>query len=231
MNSEDPNIRLVEGLVKHLAELKDDFVFVGGCATGLLITDPGRPPVRPTTDVDLVTSVATRSDYYRLAEKLRERGFSENPQSDVLCRWQIGKFDVDIMPIDGRILGFSNRWYPQAVQTASQFILPNREAIKLITAPLFVATKLEAFHDRGKGDYGVSHDMEDILTVIDGRPEFADELNAASPQISEYLKDEIETLLSDQDFVDKISWHLAVDDASQARVSIIVERLRAIVGL
>jgi hypothetical protein len=41
----------------------------------------------------------------------------------------------------------------------------------MITAPYFLACKLAAFRSRGEGDYLMSHDMEDIVAVLDGRPE------------------------------------------------------------
>lgn len=44
---------------------------------------------------------------------------------------------------------------------------------------MFIATKLEAFADRGGGDFLASHDLEDITTVTDGRPELTDEAAAA----------------------------------------------------
>lgn len=231
MNPNDPNVRLVEGLIRHLGELKDEFVFVGGCATGLLITDTARPPVRATTDVDLVARVATRSDYYKLANQLRALGFTEDKDSGVLCRWRIAEFNVDIMPIDKEILGFSNRWYREAVETATLCSLPSGATINLISPLLFLATKLEAFHDRGNQDYGVSHDMEDILTVVDGRPELIDELVGLPIHVKEYLRDEFDALLSEPEFVDSINWHLAGDAANQARSLIIIERLRSIAEL
>lgn len=231
MNPNDPNVQLVEGVVQHLGELKDEFVFVGGCATGLLVTDPGRPPVRATTDVDLLTSVATRRDYYQLAHQLRELGFTEDRDSDVLCRWRITDFRVDVMPVDQSILGFSNRWYGEAYETATICYLPSGETVKLISPILFLATKLEAFHERGNEDFGVSHDMEDVLTVVDGRPELMDELATVPDYVKEYLREEFDTLLSRQDFVSSITWHLAGDAANQARAGEIIRRLRAIAEL
>ena len=53
-------------------------VFVGGAVAGLLITDPAMPPIRSTQDVDVVCSVVTLADYYRIGEQLRERGFMED---------------------------------------------------------------------------------------------------------------------------------------------------------
>lgn len=74
----NPNIELLELAVARLGPLADKMVFVGGCATGLLLTDTAAPPVRSTQDVDVLTQVATHGEYYRLSERLRELGFSED---------------------------------------------------------------------------------------------------------------------------------------------------------
>ena len=73
---------------------------------------------------------------------------------------------LDVMPTDRAVLGFGNRWYEEAVRSAFQYILPSGTPILLITAPVFIATKLEAFADRGAGDFLASHDLEDITTVV-----------------------------------------------------------------
>ena len=49
----DPNFELLVRVAEALGELRSRFVFVGGCATGLLITDPAAPAARPTHDVDI----------------------------------------------------------------------------------------------------------------------------------------------------------------------------------
>jgi hypothetical protein len=104
-------------------------------------------------------------------------GFMRDISPDApICRWRYRDLEVDLMPTDPAILGFANRWYPLAVSSAQMVQLPNGIAIRLITAPLFVATKFEAFTDRGKDDPLGSHDMEDIINVIDGRSELPDEI-------------------------------------------------------
>ena len=40
--------------------------------------------------------------------------------------------------------------------------------VRAITPLYFVATKLEAFAGRGRGDYQASHDLEDVLSVLAG---------------------------------------------------------------
>jgi hypothetical protein len=54
---------------RHLPRvLTDRMVFLGGCATGLLLTDPAAPEVRPTRDVDVITEVGSLAEYDRLAD-------------------------------------------------------------------------------------------------------------------------------------------------------------------
>ncbi len=229
MNPNDPNIVLVELVVKHLGELCQKLVFVGGYATGLLVTDSGRPPVRAITDVDLIAEVASVTSYYTLHGQLKANGFTED--MEVNCRWRIDDLKVDVMPLDEKILGFTNRWYPLAIQKANPYRLPGGSIIRLVAPPVFLATKLEAFYGRGKGDYGVSPDMEDIITVVDGRPELLDEIAATDSDLRGYLMEEIEGLLGDPQFTDTLNWHIAGDAANQARVPEVLRRLRSIAGL
>jgi predicted nucleotidyltransferase len=229
MNPRDPNVALVEIVVSRLDRLCEELVFVGGCATGLLVTDLARPPVRATKDVDLVAEVTSVTSYYALHSELKARGFAEDKK--VNCRWRLGDLKVDIMPLDPKILGFTNRWYPQAVMEAMPYRLPSGSAIRLVPPAVFIATKLEAFYGRGKGDYGVSHDMEDIITVIDGRPELLTEIASADSELRQYLADEIEDLLGNPSFTDTLGYHFAGDAANQARVPEVLRRLRAIAGI
>ena len=111
-----------------------------------------------------------------------------------MCRWTIGAALVDIMPSEERVLGFGNRWYPEAIRSAELFSLPSGRTIKLITAPLFLATKLQAFGGRGHGDYQASHDLEDIVALVDGRPEIVHETAASTGALRDYLVTQIAAL-------------------------------------
>ena len=129
------------------------------------------------------------------------------------------------MPIDPSILGFSNRWYGPALQTAQKTSVGTYE-IRVIIAPYFVATKLDAFHGRGKNDFRASHDLEDIVTVIDGRPEIVGEVHLAPGDLQEYIRDEFGKLLSNRDFLDALPGHLLPDAASQQRVGLVLKRMQ-----
>ena len=229
MNPNDPNIAMVEAVADLLGEMADRFVFVGGCAAGLLITDEARQSVRATKDVDLIVEVLSFASYYTLHDELKRLGLKEDP--DITCRWHSGSLKLDVMPTVEKILGFTNSWYRHAVRLSQRVRLPRGTAINLVSAPIFIATKLEAFQGRGKGDYGASTDMEDIVAVIDGRQELIEEVLASSTEIKEYITDEFDSLLGDERFIETLSWHLASDVANQARVSEIITRMRAIAGI
>jgi len=179
MHPRDPNREMLEAVVERLGPLADEMVFVGGCATGLLITDPGAPEVRPTRDVDAIVEIASRVEFHRLQGSLRDRGFVEDDSPDApISRWRHEKYVLDVMPTDERVLGFGNAWYRAAWQCAATLELPGGRVIRHIPAPLFLATKLAAFDGRGAGDYLSSHDLEDFVAVVDGRPTLLDEFLA-----------------------------------------------------
>ncbi len=227
MNTADPNLPLLESTVAALGPLCDRFVFVGGCITGLLVTEPASPPVRATRDVDVIVQVISLGEYHSLERQLEQAGFTHDRRPDApVCRWLAAGAMLDVMPTDQTILGFGNRWYEEAVRTASLHSLPSGRHIRLITAPVFVATKLEAFADRGGGDFLASHDLEDVTTLIDGRPELVDEAATASAQVRDYLTAGFQTFLQTPAFIDALPGHLPGDTGSQARLPIILERLR-----
>ncbi len=100
--------------------------------------------------------------------------------------------------------------------------------IRLIRAPYFIATKLEAFFARGDHDYIMSHDLEDIIMVFDGRAELLEEIAQSSIELKIALAESFQKLLQDSDFVDAIATHLAPDSASQARQALLLERLKPV---
>jgi hypothetical protein len=98
--------------------------------------------------------------------------------------------------------------------------------IKLVTPPLFLATKLEAFRGRGGGDFLASHDLEDIITIIDGRHEILEDVRTCASALRAYIAHEIGVLLQNPEFNQALPGHLAGDETSQARMPLIKERLR-----
>jgi predicted nucleotidyltransferase len=223
-------------MIKHVAErlgpLRSKVVFLGGSAVGFHITDSAEPEVRATRDVDIIAEAASLVAYHRLEKTLIELGFFQKIQEDdPICRWYIDDVIVDFMPTDENILGFSNRWYLPAIKNSVTIVLEPNFEIRLVTAPYFLATKLEAFFGRGEGDYLVSHDMEDIINLINGRVEILEDTKNSEAELKEFIINSLQGFLDEELFLEALPGHLLPDQASQGRRSIILERIKKIVEL
>jgi hypothetical protein len=220
--------RALQHVAAGLGSRRGEFVFVGGAITGMLVTDPAAPEPRPTKDVDVVIDVASNLEWFALSAFLRERGFAEDPNGPI-CRWDYCGQRVDVMPArDENPLGFSNRWYPAAIANAQDIDLEDGARIRVISAVHFVATKLEAFDGRGGADFVASHDLEDVVAVVDGRPSLIAEMAAAVDDAAAFVRLRLTDLTADDAFADAVAGHLPGDSASQARVPVVMERLRRI---
>jgi len=229
----NPNLDILIEAVEQLGELADEMVFVGGCATGLLITDKAAPPIRITKDVDAIVQVMSRGDYYQFSDRLRAQGFSEDTSEDApICRWKSADgILLDVMPIDPEVLGFGNKWYEPATRHAEEFMLPSEQMIKLISAPYFLITKLDAFEGRGKSDYLMSHDIEDIIAVFDGRAELVDDVKNVEAELATELSRRFSDLLKDSRFLEAVPGHMPVDSISQQRVTEVFKAMELIAKL
>lgn len=224
------NISMLIDVATHLEWLLDRIVFVGGATTELMLTDKVKQGIRPTKDVDVIVEVATKIAYAEMEREIRARGFSPRAEEgDPICRWLIGETVVDLMPVKPEVLGFSNRWYPEAVENWFPVALTDKLTIRVITPPYFLATKIEAFLGRGQGDFLASHDIEDIIMLLNGRVELIEEIRAASSGLKPYLAEHFTLFLNDPDFSDAIQWSLPGDAASQARHPLIIKRLQEII--
>ncbi len=227
----EANTDLLVRMAEALGDLRERLVFVGGCATALLITDPAAAPVRATQDVDAVVAIASTVEYLRLGEALRARGFSQTlAEGEPPYRWSLGGMKLDLVPANEEVLGFSNRWYETAIRTAVSVPLPDGPAIRLVTPACFLATKLVAFEDRGARDYFQSHDLEDVLAVVDGRPEIVAEVAQAEPELRRYVVEVFARLLADDGFMNALPG-LVMDGSPAIRAPAVRERLRSIAAM
>ena len=217
-------------VARHLGELRDRVVFVGGMVRSLLVTDPAAGRARPTDDVDLIVDVPSTPAYYEFQRSLRDQRFREAYEEGApLCRMIVNHVRVDVMPVDPAILGFSNVWYVGAHAAAIR-IESDDGTILILDGPHFCATKLEAFLSRGDGDL-YHHDLEDFIAIVDGRPTLLDELRAAPADLRDFVVRETATLLAREAFVEALPGHLDPDEASQNRLPLVLKRLRAIAAL
>jgi hypothetical protein len=107
------NLEQLIATAELLGPMLEDLVFVGGAVTSLMVTDKGAGAPRTTLDVDAIAEITSYAEYTAFGERLRALGFSEDTSEGApLCRWVHGRTILDVMPLDEKILGFSNRWFP-----------------------------------------------------------------------------------------------------------------------
>ena len=227
-----PNLAALAKVIPPLNQVGIPYAFLGGTIVELLITESPLPTLRPTKDVDAIIRITTYAKFAGLEEQLRAAGFQHDRSAGApICRWMINGVTVDLLPSEQAILGMKSRWFQAAVETASDIPLEGTLVAKVIAAPYFIATKIEAFSDRGQGDFIMSTDLEDIIAVVNGRPELATEIAHAAPDLRDYLSAAFKDFLMNPDFVEALYGHLPKDQSNQQRLIILTQRLRILAQL
>ena len=185
------NIEMLQTVADGLKELKDDIVFVGGAVAELYADDPASSDIRPTQDVDCTLELSSYKEFTELEEALRAKGFAnDNSQGAPICRWIYQEIKVDVMPTEGNVLGFNNRWYPSGEENKISKTLPDGTEIYVFPSEYYLAAKFEAHHDRGVNDLRQSHDFEDIIYILDNCTSILEDIRNADEDVKNYLKTE-----------------------------------------
>lgn len=222
---------VADALGPHLLE---EMAFVGGCTTALMVTDRvSLEAVRFTEDVDLILHVVGFADWARKQKALKAAGFYMSHDDEIICRMRLPgptgqPLIVDFMPDDAKILGFSNRWYGDALHTAGRHTLTTGQEIRVVTPAYFVATKFEAYQGRGNNDPLASRDIEDILTVVDGRESLKQEIAMAAPRVRDYIAQQVAAMLDNPNFDYAVQ---AASRNNRGREQLLFRRLEAIATL
>lgn len=217
--SHSENIMRIKIVYDALEELKENVVFIGGATVSLYSERPAAEP-RPTQEIDILVELLSYADYSKMEEKLRQKGFINDMDSKVICRYKIQGIIVDVMPTSEKILGFSNKWYPAGFANSKTQKLDEIHPIRIFSPEYFIATKLEAFKNRGNNDGRTSQDFEDIVFVLNNRSSIWKEMNTLSYALKAYFMEEWKSLL-DQPYL--YEWILAnLEYSEHKRVSFIL---------
>ncbi|CZG10192.1 TPA: hypothetical protein JBE46_02390 [Legionella pneumophila subsp. pneumophila] len=219
---------MLEIVARKLGNLNDEIVYLGGCTTALFITDPLSLDVRSTLDVDCIIDVISLVQYQKFEKQLKEKGFYRSMNDDVICRWHFDDIILDVMPTDEKILGWGNYWYKEAMNHAISHQITEDLCIKSVTAPYFLATKIEAFKSRGNNDFLGSHDFEDIITVIAGCVEIGKEVQASNDNLKKHLQSVFCELLENDQFIQSLPGHVSDGPVTMQRVQTVIERIKKI---
>lgn len=194
-------------LVAHiLGDIGDKAVFVGGATIPFYIPEEYWPRARATKDIDIVLEILSHQENWKLEEKLRKKGFvNDTREGAPLCRWIVQGITVDIMSVEEKIFGFTNRWYREGYKKAIQLSAPLPE-VKILPLLYFLATKFEAFLGRGEGDFYGSHDMEDIISLLEvvSAEDISQNMEVASEELKEYLGLHLKAFKENSNFLDAV---------------------------
>lgn len=191
------NLGVVAKIAKGLKDLNKKVVFVGGAVVSLYTDDPAADEIRPTADVDFTVNIVNLSNlavWEVFTQELNTLGFSPDPFGHAICSYKYMDIPVDIMPPEDGPLGPSNRWYKKGFNNLQQIIIED-QTVNILSAPYYIATKFEAFNDRGK-DFRTSHDMEDIIYILDNRTTIINEIVHAENEVKTFIISELNNLKS-----------------------------------
>ena len=226
-----PNLGALRAVADRLDRLGLDYAFVGGSIVNLLLDNPALSPARPTDDLDVILEAVTAQHYSDVEAKLRRLGFDHDMREKApKCRWVLGNLTVDIMPAKGGFLGLNTKWFAEALATATEREF-GHVRLKLISPVAFLATKHIAFSDRGGGDYYASHDLEDFVTVIDGREGIVADVDQAPAELRAYVIGAVRSLTATRPFDEALPGQIPPDQASQQRLPALRRKLQSIAAL
>ena len=221
------NITRIKAVYNALQHLKDQVVFVGG-ATVALYVDQMADEARPTDDVDVVIEIWTYKDYAAIEEQLRNIGFENDRESGIICRYRVKGIIVDIMPTGEEVLGFRNKWYADGYKNSIDYMLDERCTVRIFSLPYFIASKLDAFTDRGHNDGRISTDFEDIVYVLEYRRSVWNDLENSPDEVKAYLQTTFKKLLDNPFFFEWVDANTS--KGSPPASYYIMERLKAFSG-
>lgn len=210
-------------------DLLSQVAFTGGSVMGLLITDEFiKESIRHTEDVDLIVEVIGYAGWNDFQRQLKKRGFRHSMQDNIMCRMRLNGLVVDFMPDNADILGFTNRWYKDALKTSIICNLNDNRPIRVVSPVYFAATKLEAYLGRGNNNPMSSQDVEDILNLFDGRIELVHEIEKSNTDVKKFIAAQLQLLLAHQDFDYVVQ---STVKGNTDREELLLERLELVAGI
>ena len=206
------------------------YAFLGGSVLSLLVTDSSAAAIRVTKDIDVMVNVRTRKDFRAAERTLEALGFRHDTREDApICRWVCDGVTVDVLPIRQEVLGWNSRWFEVALAAPMTIICGGRE-IKVVSAPYFVALKLEAFEERGQKDFLGSTDFEDVICLFNGRESIVDEI-ASCDALRAGLAAKFSEYLESPELDDAVEGFVQTESNPENRKRCIVERFWKVAAL
>ncbi len=207
-----------------------DFAFIGGSALSLLVTDARADAIRVTKDIDIIADIRSRKAFHDAERLLESMGFRHDTREGApICRWIYEGITVDVLPIREEVLGWRSRWFPEALTSATS-VECSGKAIRVVSAPFFVMLKLEAFEERGHGDFLASTDFEDVICLFNGRESIVEEIEG-EPVLGSHIGAKFREYLKADELDDAVEGFVQTEDDPEGRKVEILDRFRRVASI
>lgn len=119
----------------------------------------------------------------------------------------------------------------RAAEAGVERELPSGRVVRVVPPVHLVATKLEAFVDRGGGDPVASKDFEDMTLLVDGRDELLGEVADAPEELRRFIAARMRDLVALRDFAYGVEGALLGADAYARATQVTIPRFEVIARL
>lgn len=226
MKNTQINRAVVKKIARALGTMNERVVFVGGAVVSLYIDDPSAEDVRPTKDLDITLEIAHLGELEALREALIHCGFIQSADDSVVCRFRYEDILVDVMATSPIGWAPGNRWFKKGFDMAFQYHIDELR-IRLLPLPYFLATKFDAFFDRGVRDIWASHDYEDIIYLLNHVSDITDHVLKSETMVKLYLRSCAAKILENRSLKEAIVGNL-FHEAQEDRFKLILAKLQTI---
>lgn len=220
------NRQVTKKIALALGELNEQVVYVGGAVVSLYVDDPSADDVRPTKDLDLTMKIASLSELENIRQVLIEKGFVQSAMDAVVCRFRYDDVLVDVMATVPIGWAPGNRWFERGLDQAI-FKALDDVSIRILPLPYFLATKFDAFFDRGVNDLWASHDYEDIVYLFNHVTDISEQILNSDQTVKQYLGECAARILDNRSYREAIIGNLFFEGREE-RFNLIINKLTTV---
>ncbi|MDX2250611.1 MAG: hypothetical protein SF052_27765 [Bacteroidia bacterium] len=219
---------MLETLASGFGESLHKVVFIGGATLSLYVTDRSAPECHPSGDIDGIVGGSSMIEFLEFQQIIEKKGFKRMKLSRPGAeQWMYEGIKVRLMPMNTEKIGFTNRWYEEGVFHARTYRLPGGRPIRIFMPAYFMASKIDAFLNRGGTDLRMSEDFQDLVYLLDNRQEILDDIQQAFYEVRSYIQQQFARFLTLSHLDEGIAYALpdSFDEENILRIRQIMEKI------
>jgi len=219
------NIEIIGKVAEALEEINTEVIYVGGAVISLYATEKGSDIPRVTKDIDISVRVSTYSQMEELRLRLARKKIFPTSSGNIMYRYAYQDILIDFIPFEETPLGPTNSWLKPGFKHSREIKVFNT-TIRILPASYFLATKWEAYRNRGS-DPRASHDFEDIIFVLNNHADLVDDVAKSEIKVIEFLKEMCHEIQSHASRDEIIECHLHPGSVVERR-NLVLNKLQQI---